>query len=151
MSDELLPIKALISDRCDELGLRPAELVRCCGYKNISKGLRRLESVTQGSFKGNDALMQELPSALNIGADVVKEAVAATRRQIYEANEAAWRAAFRPHAVILTEKQRPEPIFIAAIIGVDRLLCVGLYPTDGEVIYIDQARNCESASRSSKK
>ena len=45
MSDDLLPIKILISNRCDELGLRPAELIRRCGYKNISKGLRRLESV----------------------------------------------------------------------------------------------------------
>jgi len=56
----------LISNRRDELGLRPAEVVRRCGYKNIPKGLRRLESVTQGRFKGNDALIQALASALEI-------------------------------------------------------------------------------------
>jgi hypothetical protein len=139
MSDAQLPINTLISTRCDELGLRPAEVVRRCGYKNISKGLRRLESVTQGCFKGNDALIQALPAALEVAADVVQEAVEATQRQIYEANEAAWRAAFRPHAVILTEKDRPEQIFIAAIIGVDRLLRVDLDPAEGEVTYIDQA------------
>src|SRR4029078_6912651 len=65
--------------------------------------------------------------------------VEATQRQLHEAQEAAWRAAFRPHAVILTEKDRPEQIFIAAIIGVDRLLRVDLDPTEGEVTYIDQA------------
>ena len=139
MSDDLLPIKTLISNRCDALSLRLSDLVRRCGYKNISKGLRRLESVQQGCFKGNEALIQALPSALEVPADVVKEAVAATQRQIYEANEAAWRAAFRPHAVILTEKDRPEQIFIAAIIGVERLLRVDLDPTEGEVTYIDQA------------
>jgi len=139
MTDDLLPIKTLISNRCDELGLRPAEVVRRCGYKNISKGLRRLESVTQGCFKGNEALIQALPSALGVAAEVVKEAVEATQRQIYGANEAAWRAAFRPHAVILTEKQRPEQIFIAAIIGVDRILRVDLDPAEGEVTYIVQA------------
>ena len=139
MSDDLLPIKTLISNRCDELSLRPSDLVRRCGYKNISKGLRRLESVQQGCFKGNEALIQALPSALEVAADVVNEAVAATQRQIYEANEAAWRAAFRPRAIILTEKQRPEQIFIAAIIGVERLLRVDLDPTEGEVTYIDQA------------
>ncbi len=101
--------------------------------------MRRLESVTQGCFKGNDALIQALPSALEVAADLVKEAVEATQQQIYEANEAAWRAAFKPHAVILTEKDRPEQIFIAAIIGVDRLLRVDLDPTEGEVTYIDQA------------
>ncbi len=66
MSDDPLPITALISNRCDELGLRPAEVVRRCGYKNISKGVRRLESVTQGDFKGNDALIQALPAALEV-------------------------------------------------------------------------------------
>ena len=139
MSDDLLPIKTLISNRCDALGLRPTELVRRCGYKNISKGLRRLESVTQGCFKGNEALIQALPSAMEVAADVVKEAVSGTQRQIYEANEAAWRVAFRPHAVILTEKDRPEQIFVAAIIGVERLLRVDLDPTGGPGTYIDQA------------
>ena len=139
MSDDLLPIKTLISNRCDELSLRPSELVRRCGYKNISKGLRRLEGVTQGCFNGSDAIIQALPSALQVAPDLVKEAVAATHRLIYEANEAAWRAAFRPHAVILTEKDRPEQIFIAAIIGVDRILRVDLDPAEGERTYIDQA------------
>ena len=139
MSDDLLSIRTLISNRCDALSLRLSDLVRRCGYKNISKGLRRLESVQQGCFKGNEALIQALPSALEVPADVVKEAVAATQRQIYEANEAAWRAAFRPHAIILTEKQRPEQIFVAAIIGVERLLRVDLDPTKGDAAYIDQA------------
>ena len=139
MSDDLLPIKTLISNRCDELSLRPSELVRRCGYKNIAKGLRRLESVRQGYFKGNEALIEALPTALEVAADVVKEAVAATQRQIYEAKEAAWRAAFMPHAVILTEKQRPEQIFVAAVIGVDRLLRVDLDPTEDPRTYIDQA------------
>ena len=139
MSDDLLPIKTLISNRCDELSLRPPELVRRCGYKNTSKGLRRLESVTQGCFRGNEALVEALPIALEVAPELVKEAVAATQRQIYEANEVAWQAAFRPHAVILTEKDRPEQIFVAAIIGVERLLRVDLDPTEGPGTYIDQA------------
>jgi hypothetical protein len=52
VSDDVLPIKTLISNRCDALSLRLSDLVRRCGYKNISKGLRRLESVQQGCFKG---------------------------------------------------------------------------------------------------
>jgi hypothetical protein len=139
MSDDLLPIKTLISNRCDELSLRPSELVRRCGYKNIAKGLRRLESVRQGYFKGNESLIQALPTALEVAADVVKEAVESTQRQIYEAKEAAWQAAFRPHAVILTDRQRPEPLFVAAVIGVERLLRVDLDPTEGPLTYIDQA------------
>jgi len=139
MSEDQLPIQTLISSRRNELGLRAADVVRRCGYKNVSKGLRRLESVHHGCFKGNEALIKALPNALEVAADVVKEAVAAMQRQIYEAKEAAWRAAFRPHAVILTEKQRPEPMFVAAVIGVDRLLRVDLDPTEDPLTYIDQA------------
>ena len=93
----------------------------------------------QGYFKGNEALIQALPMALQVEADVVKEAAEATQRLLHEAKEGAWRAAFRPHAVILTDKQRPEPIFVAAVIGVDRLLRVDLDPTEGPLTYIDQA------------
>ena len=45
MSDRQLPIKALVRNRCEDLGLRPAELIRGCGYQNASKGLRRLEDI----------------------------------------------------------------------------------------------------------
>ena len=38
MWGELLPIAALICNRSEELGLSAVELVRRCGYKNISEG-----------------------------------------------------------------------------------------------------------------
>ena len=38
---------------------------------------------------------------------------------------------FQPHAVILTERTGPQPIFVAAIIGVERLLRVD-FDLDGE-------------------
>ena len=139
MSDDLLPIKTLISNRCDELSLRPSELVRRCGYKNVSKGLRRLEDICRGHFAGSDALIHALPVALDVPADVVKRAVEETQRQLRDAAEAAWRAAFKPHAIILTERKIPQPIFVAAFIGVERLLRVDLDPTEGPVTYIDQA------------
>ena len=37
-----LAIQNLITERCRELGLRRTELVVRCGFKNISKGIRRL-------------------------------------------------------------------------------------------------------------
>src|SRR4051794_32290734 len=33
-----LAIEVLVRDRCHELDLRPVELVRRCGYQNVSKG-----------------------------------------------------------------------------------------------------------------
>jgi len=139
MSNEQLPIEALVSSRCEELGLRPVELVRRCGYKNISKGLRRLEQLRQGDFSSSATLIRTLPSALDVPAEEVRKAVEDTQRQIHEAEEAAWRASFIPHAIILTERERPTQLFVAAFIGIERLRRVDFDLEQGPVSYIQQA------------
>jgi hypothetical protein len=40
-----LAIQILIEDRSQELGLGRSQLVQRCGYKNISKGIRRLDEL----------------------------------------------------------------------------------------------------------
>ena len=138
MSDEL-PIATLVSGRCKELSLRPVELIRRCGYKNVSKGLRRLEHFCQGNFTGSDTLIRALPSARDVPEEAVRKAVEDTQRQIHEAEEAAWRAEFIPHAIILTERERPTQLFVAIFIGIDRLLRVDFDLTKSPVTFIQQA------------
>ena len=138
MSDEL-PIATLVSGRCKELSLRPVELIRRCGYKNVSKGLRRLEHFCQGNFTGSDTLIRTLPAALDVPEEAIRKAVEDTQRQIHEAEEAAWRAEFIPHAVILTERERPTQLFVAIFIGIDRLLRVDFDLTKSPVTFIQQA------------
>jgi hypothetical protein len=139
MSGPEFPISSLISSRCKELDLRPVELIRRCGYQNIAKGLRRLQSLSQGDFAGTEGLICGLPVALEVRADVVQQAVEQTKRQIFEASEAAWRAAFRPHAIIMTERQCPHPIFIAAILGVSNLRRVDFDLSQGPPSFVQQA------------
>jgi hypothetical protein len=74
----------------------------------------------------------------NILTDVISGVVEQTRQQIVatkrrpaEQAEMKWRDNFQPHAIILTERTRPAPIFVAAIIGVERLLRVD-FDLDGE-------------------
>jgi hypothetical protein len=57
MSDRQLPIETLVSSRCKELGLRPAELIRGCGYQNASTGLRRLEDICSKEDLDHDELL----------------------------------------------------------------------------------------------
>jgi hypothetical protein len=45
-----------------------------------------------------------------------------------EARDKIWRENFRPHAIILTERTVPSSIFVAAIIGVEKLLRIDLDP-----------------------
>jgi len=139
MPDQQLPIQTLVRTRCEDLGLRPVELVRRCGYQNIAKGLRRLEQLCQGNFGGCATLIRILPAALNIPAESVTEAVESTQRQIHEAKEAAWRAAFVPHAVIMTERSFPQPLHIACILGIERLRRVDFDLSESPVTYIEQA------------
>jgi hypothetical protein len=135
---KLSPAATLIRNRCLELGLNKARLVRLAGYKNEAKGICRLESLIAGDLEPTRRLIQGLPAALNLPTDVISGVVEKTRQQIAamkrcQAEQAGmqWRDNFQPHAVILTERVRPEPIFVAAIIGAERLLRVD-FDFDGE-------------------
>ncbi len=135
----ILPIETLIRERAAELGLGPTELVRRAGYKNVSKGLRRLSELYEGEFEASRGLIAGLPHVLGQSADDVQKAVQASRRQIAEAEEARWRAAFVPHAVILTERSRPQGLFIAVMIGISELKRVDFTPGSSPVTYVQQA------------
>jgi hypothetical protein len=143
---EPLAITTLITSRRQELGLTRTQLVKRAGYKNVTKGIRRLEGLLAGDLKTSRSLIQGLPAALNLPADLINRAVEETRRQIEQARyraaqeeEAAWRASFKPHAIILTERNRPEPIFVAAFIGVERLLRVDFDLEGDRESYVQKA------------
>ena len=87
MSDSLhspFAIEALIAARLQDLKLTPVELVRRDGYKNVSKGLRRLEALREGHFERADWLIQHLPQALQVPAETVQNAVDDTRNYLHD-------------------------------------------------------------------
>jgi hypothetical protein len=116
------PIQQLIEDRCHALGLSRRHLIRRAGYENTAKGLRRLDELLDGNLQTTRGLIDRLPTALDVPVETVAEAVGETIRQRHIAEEAAYRASFKPHAVILTEHIRPTHITFAAITGADRKL-----------------------------
>jgi hypothetical protein len=136
---QTLAIEVLVRRRCDDLGLTQPELIRRCGYQNVPKGLRRLEQLRSGDFKKGGGLIDKLPAALEVPVDVIKQAVEDSQRYIREAEEAAWRAAFRPHGIIVTERQIPQPIFVAALIGVDVLLRLDFDLASAPATFVGQA------------
>jgi hypothetical protein len=112
-----LPIQNLITRRCRELGLSRSELVERCGYKNISKGIRRLEEVYAGDLEKAATLLRGLPKALDLSPDIVKQAIDETIRQIAAEADALWHASFTPGAYLLGTSDRPSQIFIFGITG----------------------------------
>jgi hypothetical protein len=137
--DQQLPITALVIQRSNELGLSRPELVRRSGYTNISKGLRRLDELCDGDFRSARGLIQALPTSLEVSSDVVAKAVEDTQRHFRETEEAAYRSSFVPHAIILTDRKIPQPIFVAAIMGVDQLLRVDFDLMKEPATFVEQA------------
>ena len=117
MPDSPNPIRELIAARSNELGLSRADLVRMCGYANVSKGLRRLEALEEGDISQTKLLVHALGGVLGIPRQTVRDAVEAKRESDRAAVEAAYRAAFRPHAKILTERAIPTQITICVMTG----------------------------------
>jgi hypothetical protein len=139
-------IGSLIINRLRVLNLPREHLLRRAGYKNIAKGLRRLDELLAGELGKTRDLIRALPAALDVPPEVVDRAIEEIRRRTTEAQEAAeqarqtlWHAAFRPHAIILTERTVPQPIFVAAFIGIERLLRIDFDFASVRVTYAKQA------------
>ena len=60
-----LPIGLLISTRQRELGITTAEIARRVGYRNIGKGIRRINELCQGDFRAAQFIVAGLPTPLN--------------------------------------------------------------------------------------
>jgi hypothetical protein len=144
--NEPFALVTLIADRCHTLGLSHGDVIRRTPYRNSSKGVRRLNELLAGDLTKTKYLIATLPAALDLAEDVVGQAVRITQQQLddrkrrrLEANDAAWRTEFEPHAIILTERTRPQPFFVAAVIGVERILRVDLDVTANPIAYVGLA------------
>jgi hypothetical protein len=140
-----LAIATLIRSRMTELGLSRGEFAKRLGYKNIAKGIRRIDALCEGDVEGTKQFLGVVPRALETSAETVKRALDQTIRELElaekheaETRDKIWRENFRPHAIIVTERSVPSPIFLAAIIGVEKLLRIDLDPTQGPVSFVRQ-------------
>jgi len=114
------PFARLIESRLADLQLTKAQLIARLGYRNIAKGLSRLDQVCRGEFNKADFLLSGLARGLDLEPSQIEEARLATlqeRRQRAEEEEAR---SFRPYAIFLTEHRVPTQIVIAGLIGADR-------------------------------
>jgi hypothetical protein len=132
-----LAIAALIQSRMTELGLSRGEFAKRLGYKNIAKGIRRIDALCEGDLEGTKQFSDMLPQALETSVEMTRALDQTLRelelaeKQEAEARDKIWRENFCPHAIFLTEKTVPSPIFVAAIIGIEKLLRIDLDATQG--------------------
>jgi hypothetical protein len=141
-----LEIAALVEKRMRELGLSRADLAARLGYLNFAKGMRRIDEVCQGQLDRHSELLARLPYALKIDSKVVYEAETKTRAQMAEAarqaavaQEQEWRAKFKPHAIVLTERSRPSQITICDLVEGESFKFIQLDATKPRWTFIHQA------------
>ena len=134
----LSPIKTLIENRSRDLGLSRQDIVQRAGYRDLAKGCRRLDGLLTGDVHSARGLIDRLPTALDVPAEAVHEAVAETARQQREAEDAAYRAAFKPRGFIITEHTVPTSITMAAFVGADQSLWVDFEPGTAPITYLGQ-------------
>jgi len=133
------PIQALLHEHLKAIGISDAELVRRAGYQNISKGLRRLEEVRAGNFAHAGKLLDALPAIFGVPPEVVTSAVSTAKREVLIREVAEFRRTFAPHAIIQCDRPRPEPLFVALAIGIDRLIRINFTPGTPALTYVRQA------------
>ena len=75
-----LPIHDLVESRERELGIKRSDLARRCGFKNVAKGIRRIEAMCAGDLVSLSAkmILKALPVALEVSEEVVHGAVQET-------------------------------------------------------------------------
>ena len=125
-------IGRFILDRTKILGLNRTDLVRRFGYRDLTRGHAAfgeflLTGIVPSFIDG------KLAYALEIGQDLIDAVLLATARQLDDearsqilARDDAYRAAFRPHLQVQTERRVPSPIFIAALMTTRRLRILSL-------------------------
>lgn len=143
------PIHHLIEGRLKALGLSRGHLASRCGFRNVSKGLRRIGALCDGDLaaRGSAKVIAALPAALVVDESVVEqtlretaEIVAEAERQAAAEGEAAWRASFVPCAYLLGTETRPSQITIYGITGgADRWRKIKLDLARPPVTFVAQA------------
>jgi hypothetical protein len=128
-----LPLAELIQSSLRQLDLTPQELGFRLGYSNPAKAVGRVYALCEGHLdnRKSRAALVRLADALELPAGEVAYVVELTRASLAEqkrianeqlrrevhAKEVARRAAFRPHAVIITERRIASQITFCALAG----------------------------------
>lgn len=96
----------------DAFGDRNA-LARCCGWRNLAKGRRRLQALAEGDLRLYSTIREALAHGLTMELSALDAVVAAMRER--QAEQGA--ATFVPHVIWRTENSRPAGICLAAFTG----------------------------------
>jgi len=133
-------VSRLIKERIAEFGITPAELVRRMGYSNVNKGMRRLDQIENGDIQCAVEIREFLAAGLELDSELISHKINEGIEEIKGEQERAYLKDFKPHAIILTTRTIPSPIFVAAMCRSDRLMRIDFKEGSSPVTYSYQAK-----------
>jgi len=113
------PIHALIYSVMKGKGVARLTLVKSLGYRNVNRGLRRIDDLLL-SGTGRKALLAKIAEVLGIDQEQIDKALDETRELLRKEREYSERKKFRPYIYVQHASQRPCSITIVAFVGVDQ-------------------------------
>src|SRR5271157_498374 len=122
------PVFVYLNEKINVSGTSKKDIVIKMGYKNVTKGLRRLQNVLNGGREDKQFLVK-LSQVLSFPVEEIVKI-----RSDYEYRVA--KGVFRPHLLAVTSNHIPSPIFVGAMVAHQRYI----YLEDDflELEYIDQ-------------
>ncbi len=125
-----MTIKKLVEHYLHRKEESKTDLVRQMGYRNINKGLRRLDECL-ATGRCTEVFLKTLARVLDTDLCMIRSALWETRRNVEAREEASRRRHFRPHIRILHSLKVPVNITAVAFAGIH---CFKVIPTDRELI-----------------
>jgi hypothetical protein len=149
--EDKYPIGRFLLERARALRLSRSTLVGRLGYRDIGNGHRALTGLlTTGTVP--PLIAQHIAEALQVDEAIVDAVTATTARQQQDkasqrtlVRETAYRTAFRPHLRCETERDVPEPLFVAALLTSARLRLVPVFPETWQVSGDERDRRLKRA------
>lgn len=114
----------LLSRRMADLKQGEQALFEALGIRKAGKGRALLERIGRDEMKGMLHHRRDLAAALDVPVEEIDAAIEVSRTRCSRRFDDAWRASFRPHAVLTTTRQIPQPIFVAALTGAEKKLYI---------------------------
>jgi hypothetical protein len=127
--EDFYPLSRLIISRANDLGLTRRQVVERLGFGDrVDKGHRVLSDILTTGVVPTYLHSSALADALGADHSFFAEVLSATARQQdaerkadLVVREEIYRARFRPHLQVKTERNVPSPIFIAALLTTEQL------------------------------
>jgi hypothetical protein len=132
--EDFFSISRLIVSRANDLGLTRRQVVERFGFEDrLAKGHTVLSDILTTGVVPPGLHSSTLADTLEVDQLFLSEVLSATARQIdaerkadLVAREEIYRARFRPHLQVRTERRVPSPVFVVALLTAEQLRIIAL-------------------------